>query len=248
MYSWMPSSARRLMIGPTSVVSSRPSPRRSFSVAPPDRSTSSAMYAFLHDHPRAGRTALAGVPKADHRIPSTARSRSASSMTMTAFLPPSSRLTFFKPGAANSDTRWPASVEPVKDTTLTGMGNQRLADGVAWPRHDIEHPGGKPASSKILTNSIAQDSRIGRGLEYDGVAGHKGRQRFPAWDRNREVPGGDDCDHTNGVTQRHAELVRELNRSRIAQQPAPSPPISRPCRWPPGRRRAPRQSPCPSRG
>lgn len=37
------------------------------------------------------------VPKAPQRIPSTAKSRLASSMTMMGFFPPSSRPIFFKP-------------------------------------------------------------------------------------------------------------------------------------------------------
>jgi hypothetical protein len=47
--------------------------------------------AVLGDDPAGGRAALPEVPNALQTMPSTARSRSASSSTMMAFLPPSSR-------------------------------------------------------------------------------------------------------------------------------------------------------------
>ena len=59
------------------------------------------------------------VPNADHRIPSTARSRSASRSTTTAFLPPSSRLTRLSSRPARSAMPRPVSDEPVNEITGT---------------------------------------------------------------------------------------------------------------------------------
>src|SRR5947208_10017557 len=59
------------------------------------------------------------VPKAPHSAPSTARSTSASSMTMITFLPPISRWTCLNCGAQAMEISRPTSVEPVNEITET---------------------------------------------------------------------------------------------------------------------------------
>ena len=51
--------------------------------------------------------------------PATAASMSASLKTTAAFLPPSSRETFFMEAAVSCAILWPTSVEPVKETMRT---------------------------------------------------------------------------------------------------------------------------------
>ena len=55
------------------------------------------------------------VPTAPNKIARVARSRSASSATMMALLPPSSRIDRPKRRATASATRWPTCVEPVNE-------------------------------------------------------------------------------------------------------------------------------------
>ena len=101
------STAAGLMSGPTSTDSSRPEPSFSVLVRRSSRSSNGSTAA------RSTTTRLVAVqrwpvvPNADQRMPSVARSRSASAMTMMPFLPPSSRLSRFSRRPAISAIRRP---------------------------------------------------------------------------------------------------------------------------------------------
>ncbi len=87
-------------------------------------------------------------------------------MTMIAFLPPNSRQTFFKVGAASAATRLPASVLPVKVTTLiAGCATRDSPTALPGPVTMFSTPGGNPASSKRRTNSIARTGVSDAGLK-----------------------------------------------------------------------------------
>ena len=81
----------------------------------------------MEDQAAGGGTALPGSAEGPQSTPSRARSRSASSMTIMAFLPPissDSRLCIRPQASPMSE---PVSVEPVKEMTGTaGMFDQRL--------------------------------------------------------------------------------------------------------------------------
>ena len=73
-------------------------------------------------------------------------------MTTMMFLPPISRWTFLKLGAALVLTVRPTSVEPVNDTTLTaGDSSSALPTSPPPPVTRLSTPGGTPASSSTLT-------------------------------------------------------------------------------------------------
>jgi hypothetical protein len=75
-------------------------------------------------------------------------STSASSRTMKALLPPSSRATRFRLPPASAPTRWPARVEPVKETIRTSGASQIASPASTPPGRTWRTPSGKPASSK----------------------------------------------------------------------------------------------------
>src|SRR5205085_4390736 len=74
-----------------------------------------------------------------------ASSRSASSSTMQGSLPPSSRTTFLRKGAAAAITFLPVGVEPVS-ATLRMSGWVTIALPVLWPRTTLTTPSGSPPS------------------------------------------------------------------------------------------------------
>ena len=72
-------------------------------------------------------------------------SNGASSRTMKADLPPSSRQTFLMPSPATAPTRRPAASDPVKLTMSTsGWADDRFADERALAEHDVQHAGRQP--------------------------------------------------------------------------------------------------------
>ncbi len=92
-------------------------------------------------------------------------SRSASSSTMLADLPPSSCATRLTVGAAFLATSMPARVEPVNETMSTS-GCDDMAAPAVWPSPctRLDTPAGTPASSKISANSTALSGAISDGL------------------------------------------------------------------------------------
>ena len=97
------------------------------------------------------------VPKADHRIPSVARSRSASARTTTPFLPPSSSDTRLSRRPARSAMCLPVTDEPVNEMTDTsGLSTIASPTSAPEPVTRLTVPGGKPASAISSTRSVAQ--------------------------------------------------------------------------------------------
>ncbi len=97
------------------------------------------------------------VPKADHRIPSVARSRSASASTTTPFLPPSSSETRLSRRAARWAMSLPVVEEPVNEMTATsGLSTMASPTSPPAPVTRLTTPGGKPASAISSTRSVAQ--------------------------------------------------------------------------------------------
>ncbi|SKV53481.1 Uncharacterised protein [Mycobacteroides abscessus subsp. massiliense] len=95
-----------------------------------------------------------------------AAARSASSSTMNADLPPSSRNTFLTVAAASVMTARPVAVEPVNDT----MSTRGSVDSCAPMRWSLEvtmlkTPGGKSVCSAIIRPSTAAHQGVsGAGL------------------------------------------------------------------------------------
>ena len=98
------------------------------------------------------------VPNAPNIAPSTARSRSASSRTTMAFLPPSSRLTSRGPvSMAAAATLRPVGTEPVKLTAPTPGCTASAAAGLGVAVHELDQPVGHAALDAGV------DERLGAG-------------------------------------------------------------------------------------
>ena len=125
---------------------------------------------------------------------------SASSSTMSALLPPSSRLTRFSVRPAASPTIRPTAVEPVKEIIATSGWAASAPPGSASPGSMCSTPSGSPASSNSRASSTPPETGgLHVGLQDDGVAeGQRGRDR-PGRQDQREVPRADHADHA----QRH---------------------------------------------
>ena len=159
------------------------------------------------------------VPNADQTMPSTARSRSASSRTMIAFLPPSSTWRCLSRSAAAFATVMPVSREPVN--VMTGTSGWRTSAAPASspkPWTMLTTPSGMPASSSRSTKRLRERGRVLRRLDHDGVPADERRDRLPRRDRDREVPRRDRADDADRHADAHVPLVLQLGRRRVAEE------------------------------
>src|SRR5712691_12387214 len=83
---------------------------------------------------------------------------------MTMFLPPISRCTFLKPGAAFWFTSLPTAVDPVNDTTFTASCVDSTVPTSGPPVTMFTTPAGRPASARTLTKFTADS-----GVSEDGL-------------------------------------------------------------------------------
>jgi hypothetical protein len=87
-------------------------------------------------------------------------------MIMMTFLPPISRWTFLKDGAAFCATARPTSVDPVNDTTRTSsLDSIGSPTSRPLPVTRLTTPRGMPASSRILTKLNADSGVSVAGLK-----------------------------------------------------------------------------------
>ena len=164
------------------------------------------------------------VPKPANSAPSTARSRSASSITTIGFLPPSSR---------HGDCRWrpqsapisaPTADEPVKPTLSTSRSSsarsspreRRRAVGLDEVQHALRHAAGV---QELRHRAADRRAVLGR-LPDDRVAAQDRRHEVPRRHRAGEVAGGDDRRDADRRAEREQLLVGHLGRDRLAVQPA----------------------------
>ena len=188
------------------------------------------------------------VPNADQRMPSTARSRSASASTTIAFLPPSSRLRRLSRRPAFSAMPVPVAELPVNEITATsGLSTIASPTSAPLPVTRFTTPGGKPASAISSTRSVAQCgvsldglkttvlpvTRAGIVFQHGMAIGKFQGVMIPAMPSGWRI----DIAHLSGSSD--GTVSPNIRR--------PSPPSGTRCRSPPGRRRAPRRGPCPSR-
>ena len=100
----------------------------------------------------------------------TAASRSASSSTMTAELPPSSRWARLRCRAASSPTLRPAAVEPVKEMTRTRGSAISAWPVSAPPGSTCSRPSGRPASSNTRARLTPPHTAVrGSGLRITAL-------------------------------------------------------------------------------
>ena len=95
----------------------------------------------------------------------TIDAKSASSSSTLGDFPPSSSATFLMVGAASSDTRRPARVEPVKEIMSTsGCAASASPTTGPVPVTRLNTPGGNPRSSKISASRNALTGATSDGL------------------------------------------------------------------------------------
>ena len=162
------------------------------------------------------------VPNALHRMPSVARSRSASASTTTPFLPPSS--------SESRLSRWPAfDGDRLARRRRPGERDRRRRPGystIASPTsragagHEVDDAGREAGLGHQLDQQRRAVGRVAGRLEDHGVAGDEGRHDLPARDRHREVPGRDDPGDADRLADAHRPLVGQLGRDRVAVHPA----------------------------
>ena len=97
-------------------------------------------------------------------IPVATAAGSASSSTMAADLPPSSRLTCFSPSAQARATCRPAAVEPVNETLSTPGWRTRSSPTSRPPGTTFSTPGGRSAAATSSASSWASSTDSGAGL------------------------------------------------------------------------------------
>src|SRR5438046_406623 len=154
------------MRGPTSVLASSPGPRRSRSARSHTILSSLSCTRSCTTRRLVAVQRWPVVPNAPHSAPSRARSRSASSMTSIAFLPPisSERRLCIRPHVAPMTD--PVSVDPVNETTGTsGCSTIALPTTEPSPWTSCTTSGGRPASSRISTSRCAVWGTSSAGLK-----------------------------------------------------------------------------------
>ena len=146
------------------------------------------------------------LSKTDMGAVAAARSRSASSKTTLALLPPSSRVTRFTWSAAPRMIRCPTCVEPVKQILRTaGCVTNRSPTTEPRPARTVSTPFGQPRLQGQLAQPHRRQGRqLGR-LEDDGVAGGQRRRQAPAGDGHGEVPRDDDPDDAERLLERDVD-------------------------------------------
>ena len=138
-------------------------------------------------------------------------------MTMMTFLPPISRWTFLKVGAARSETMRPTSVEPVNDTTRTsGARGHRVADLVAAARHEVDDARRDAGFLEDLTKFTADSGVSVAGLKTTVLPQTSAGIDLPGGNRHREVPRRDHGADAERLADRHRELVAQLGGNGLA--------------------------------
>ena len=221
VYEWIFSRAERLTTGPTSVASSRPSPRRSFSVCSTSFDASASYDGRAGDDAAGGRAPLArraecgpedsldcevevGVVHDDDRV-------LAAQLEVDVLQIGSAVLGGLDPHLARAREG---------DERHVGVLDEALADRLAAAVDDVEDAGGEAGLLEDLDEALAEHRRVARGLEHDGVSADERGRNLPARDGDGEVPRGDRADNADRLANAHLELVRHLRRRRLAEEAA----------------------------
>ena len=207
-------------MAPTSVFLSSGSPSRSVdSRRFSDSSTSSWTFSCTSSREPAQQT-WPWLKKMPLTMPSTAWSIGASSKTMLAALPPSSRVTFFFVPAVERAIILPTSVEPVNATLLTSACSTSARPVSPAPVTMLTTPGGQVGLLADLGEQQRGERRGLRGLEHDGVARGERRRDLPGQHQQREVPRDDLPGHAERLGVRpEAGVVELVGPARVVEEP-----------------------------
>ena len=155
------------------------------------------------------------VPNPENSAPSTARSRSASGITTSGFLPPSSRHGFCRWRPASSPIRTPdrrrAGEADLVDEPGVERGGQAVEGRGPVGEHGVQHAGGQPAAHEQLGERVRRWPGVySAGFHTTALPHSSAGTRYQDGTATGKLPGRDDRGHPD----RHAEgeqlLVRHL--------------------------------------
>ena len=134
------------------------------------------------------------VPNAPHSTPSSARSRSASSNTIIAFLPPISSDSRLCMRPHVSPTMRPVSVDPVNEMTgIERMVHDRRAGRLAEAVHELNHFGRQSRLEHDLDEHVPGVRNVFGRLEDARVSAEQRREHLPRRNGHRKVERRDDA-------------------------------------------------------
>ena len=107
-----------------------------------------------------------------------------------------------------------------RDHAHVRVADEPVTDRAATAVDDVHDPVRQPRLDEQLDEALAEERRVGRRLEHDGVAAHECGQHLPRGNGDREVPRRDRADDTDRHPHAHVELVAQLGRRRLAEQAA----------------------------
>ena len=106
-----------------------------------------------------------------------------------------------------------------RDHRHVRMRDDRVADLSPASVDDVDDAGRDARLVQQLHEALAERRRVGRRLEDDGVPADERGQDLPGRDRDREVPRRDHSDDADRLAHAHVELVAELGRGRLPEEP-----------------------------
>ena len=113
-------------------------------------------------------------------------------------MPPSSRVTRLRSGAAVSWIFLPVATEPVKEILrMSGCSQIHLPQVIAAREHIEDSRRQRVAQN--LSHLETGERRVGGGLQHQGVARQQCRGNLPGSENHREVPGGNRAHHAEGL-------------------------------------------------
>ena len=210
-----------MMTGPTSVSSSQPGPSVSFSTADTSRLESSSYHLLVDDDAARRGAALAGGAErrpddpVDGQVEVGVVEDDDRVLAAELEVDPLEVL-----GAVSHARSRPSSREPVSVITGTsGWRTRRSPTAPPPPWTMLTTPFGTPASSSSSTKRCPSAGVSVAGLKTTVFPATSAGRDLPRRDRDREVPGRDRADDPDRHAHRHVELVAELGRRRLAEEP-----------------------------
>ncbi len=88
-----------------------------------------------------------------------------------------------------------------RDGPHPGVGHQGLADLATQAVQEVEDPRRRPDLGEEARQAVRGQRRQLAGLGDEGIAHRQGRRDLPGQQVERQVPGGDQADHAEGLAQ-----------------------------------------------